>query len=101
MRQKIKEKGKQVTVVGDNDDEDNDIDLIRINPSHPRDRLQRKLRWDKEEVRFLKVSPADPRYRRDRIFRNRPVNTDVDAEVLKELPYFNAKKVGELNKTKR
>ena len=38
----------------------------------------------------------------DRILRNQPVNIEVDAEVLKELPYFNAKiKVGELNKAKR
>ena len=55
MRQKIKEEEKQVIVVGDNDDEDNEIDFIRITPSHPRDRLQRKLRRHKEEVRFLKV----------------------------------------------
>ena len=38
----------------------------------------------------------------DRILRNQPVNTEVDTDVLKEFPYFNAKiKVGELNKIKR
>ena len=102
MREKIKEEEKQAIVVGDNDDEDNDVDFIRITPSHPGDRLRRKLRREKEEVRFPKVNPAHPRYRRDRILRNRPVNIEVDAEVLKELPCFNTKiKVGELNKTKR
>ena len=41
-------------------------------------------------------------YRRDCILKNRLVNTEVDADVLKELPYFNVKiKVGELNKIKR
>ena len=97
MRQKIKEEGKQVIVVSDNDDEDNDIAFIRINPSHPRGRLQRKLKRDKQEVRFLKVNSAHPRYRRDFILRNRPVNIKVAAEVLKELLYFNGKiKVGKL-----
>ena len=38
----------------------------------------------------------------NRILRNQPVNTEVDTDVLKEFPYFNAKiKVGELNKIKR
>ena len=38
----------------------------------------------------------------DRNLRNQPVNIEFDADVLKELPYFNAKiKVGELNKIKR
>ena len=102
LRRIIKEEEKQVIVVGDNNDEYNGIDFIRITPSHPRDRLPRKLRRDKEEVRFLKVNSTHPRYRKDHILRNQPVNIEVDAEVLKELPYFNAKiKVGELNKAKR
>ena len=97
----MKEEKKQIITVGDNDDEDNDIDFIRITLPHPRDRLQGKLRRDKE-VRFLKVNPAHPRYRRDQNLRNGQVNIKVDAKVLKELPYFNAKtKVGELNKSKR
>ena len=38
----------------------------------------------------------------DHNLRNQPVNIEFDADVLKELPYFNAKiKVGELNKIKR
>ena len=38
----------------------------------------------------------------DRILRNRPVNIMVDADVLKDLYYFNTKiKVGEVNKIKR
>ena len=48
------------------------------------------------------MNPAHPRYRMDHILRNWPVNTEVDADVLKELPYFNVKiKAGELNKIKR
>ena len=48
------------------------------------------------------MNPAHPRYRKDCISKNRLVNTEVDADVLKELPYFNVKiKVGELNKIKR
>ena len=43
-----------------------------------------------------------PRDRMKRILRNTPVNISADADVLKELPYFNAKiKVDELNKKKR
>ena len=38
----------------------------------------------------------------DGILRNLPVNIEVNADVLKELSYSNAKiKVGELNKIKR
>ena len=38
----------------------------------------------------------------DHILRNRSANIMVDADVLKDLPYFNAKiKVGEVNKIKR
>ena len=44
------------------------------------------------------VHPID---RMKRILRNTPANITVDADVLKELPYFNAKiKVDELNKKK-
>ena len=43
-----------------------------------------------------------PRDRMKRILRNTPVNISADADVLKELPYFNAKiKVDELNKKKK
>ena len=38
----------------------------------------------------------------DQILRNWPANILVDADVLKDFPYFNAKiKVGEVNKIKR
>ena len=48
------------------------------------------------------VRPAYPRDRMERILRNTLANILVDADVLKELPYFNAKiKVDELNKKKR
>ena len=102
MRWKIKKKEKEedVVVVGDNDDEDSDVNFVRVTPSHHRDRLRRKLR--NREVTYVKTNPAHPRYRSDCILRNWPVNIEVDAEVLKELPYFNAKiKVGEINKIKR
>ena len=43
-----------------------------------------------------------PRDSMKRILRNIPANILVDADVLKELPYFNAKiKVDELNKKKK
>ena len=46
--------------------------------------------------------PAYPRDRMELILRNTLANISVDADVLKELPYFNAKiKVDELNKKKR
>ena len=73
---------------------------MRVTPSHPRDRLHRKIR--NREVPYVKTNPAHPRYRMDRILRNEPANIMVDADVLKDLPYFNAKiKVGEVNKIKR
>ena len=38
----------------------------------------------------------------DRILRNQPANIMADADVLKDLPYFNTKlKVGKVNKIKR
>ena len=48
------------------------------------------------------VGIVHPRDRMKRILRNTPANILVDADVLKELPYFSAKiKVDELNKKKR
>ena len=48
------------------------------------------------------VGIVHPRDRMKRILRNTTTNISVDADVLKELPYFNAKiKVDELNKKKR
>ena len=102
LRQKLndKEREGEVVVVGDNNDEDNDIDFVRVTPFHPRKMLRRKLRC--REVTYVKMNPAHPRYRMDHILRNRPVNIEFDADMLKELSYFNAKiKVGELNKIKR
>ena len=102
LRQKLndKEREGEDVIVGDNNDEDNDIDFVRVTPFHARKRLRRKLRC--REVTYVKMNPAHPRYRMDRILRNRPVNIEFDANMLKELPYFNAKiKVGELNKIKR
>ena len=75
---------------GDNDNEDNDIDFVRITPSHPRQRLQKKLR--SREVTYVKTNPAHPRFRTDRILRNQPINIEVDADMLKEFLYFNSKK---------
>ena len=99
--EKKKKKG-EVIVVGDNDDENNDVDFVRVTPSHPRDRLRSKIRNRNREVWFVKTNPAHPRYKMDHILRNRPANIMVDADVLKDLPYFNAKiKVGEVNKIKR
>ena len=75
---------------------------MRVTPSHPRDRLRSKIRNRNREVWFVKTNPAHPRYKMDHILRNRPANIMVDADVLKDLPYFNAKiKVGEVNKIKR
>ena len=99
-----------------------DVKFLKKVPSHPRDRLRRRVRGDK--VEFVKQTPSHPRDRlrrsvrdgaidtnvgivhpRDRmkrILRNTPANISIDADVLKELPYFNAKfKVDELNKKKR
>ena len=51
---------------------------------------------------YVKTNPAHPRHRMDRILRNQPDNIMVDADVLKDLPYFNSKiKVGEVNTMKR
>ena len=87
--EKKKEKG-EVIVVGDNDDEDNDVDFVRVTSSHPR------------EVLCVKANPAHPRYRMDVILRNWPASIIVDADVLKDLLFFNAKiKVGGVNKIKR
>ena len=48
------------------------------------------------------VGIVHPRDRMKRILRNTPANILVDADVLKELPYFSAKiKIDELNKKKR
>ena len=71
---------------------------MRVTPSHPRDRLRRKIRNRNREVPYVKTNPAHPRYRMDRILRNQPANIMVDVDVH----YFNAKiKVGEVNKIKR
>ena len=81
-----------------------DVDIINITPSHPRDRLRRKMENNDNKERerrsvHTRVNPAHPRYGMRRIVRNRPVNLEVDAEVLQDLPYLNTKiKVGELNK---
>ena len=75
---------------------------MRVTPSYPRDRLRRKIRNRNREVPYIKTNPAHPRYRMDCILRNRLANIMADADVLKDLPYFNAKiKVGEVNKIKR
>ena len=75
---------------------------MRVTPSHPRDRLRRKIRNRNREVRYIKTNPAHPRYRMDHILRNQPANIMVDADVLKNLLYFNAKiKFVEVNKIKR
>ena len=53
-------------------------------------------------VPYVKTNTAHPRYRMDRILRNRPANIMADADVLKDLPYCNTKlKVGKVNKIKR
>ena len=75
---------------------------MRVTPSHPRDKLHRKIRNRNREVPYIKTNPAHIRYRMDSILRNGPANIMVDADVLKDLPYFNAKiKVGKVNKIKR
>ena len=99
-----------------------DVKFLKKVPSHPRDRLRRRVGDDK--IEFVIETPSRPRDRlrrsvRDgaivtnvgivhpgdrmkRILRNTPANILVDADVLKELLYFNAKiKVDELNKKKR
>ena len=88
--------------INDNDD----VDIVNITPSHPRDHLRRKIRNRDNKERdgpyITRVNPAHPRYRMRRILRNRPENLQVDAEVLQDLPYLDTKiKVGELNKAKR
>ena len=88
--------------IKDNDD----VDFVSITSSHPRDRLRRKTRnrdnKERDGLYITRVNPAHPRYRMRRILRNRPVNLEVDAEVLQDSPYLNTKiKVGELNKVKR
>ena len=99
-----------------------DVKFIGLTSSHPRNRLRRRVK--KEDVKFLKKVPSHHRYRlrrmvdqvatvtnvrpihpRDRmkpILRNTLANISLDADFLKDLPYFNAKiKVDELNKKKR
>ena len=107
--EKKKEKGGIIAVDNDDDDddEDKDIDFVRITPSHPRDRLCRKIRNKNRNVSDLyvtitKVNPLHPQHRMDCILRNWLANISVDANVLKDLPCFNAKiKVGEVDKYKR
>ena len=56
----------------------------------------------RDEAIVTNVGIVHPRDRMKRILRNTPANISVDADLLKELPYFNAKlKVDELNKKKR
>ena len=75
---------------------------MRVTLSYPRDRLRRKIRNRNREVPYIKTNPAHPRCGIDRILRNRLANIMVDADVLKDFPYFNAKiKVGEVTKFKR
>ena len=99
-----------------------DVKFLKKVPSHPRDRLRRRVGDDK--IEFVIETPSRPRDRLRRsvrdgaivtnvgivhpgdrmkcILRNTPANILVDADVLKELLYFNAKiKVDELNKKKR
>ena len=86
--------------------DNDDVDIVNITPSHPRDHLCRKTRnkdnKERDDLYITRVNPAHPRYRMRRILRNPPVNLEVDAEVLQDLPYLNANiKDGELNKAKR
>ena len=88
--------------INDNDD----VDIVNIAPSHPRDPSCRKIRnRDNKETDgpyITRVNRAHPRCRMRHILRNRPVNLEVDFEVQQDLPYLNTKiKVGELNKAKQ
>ena len=72
---------------------------MKQTPFHTQDRLRRTVR---DGAIVTDVRPACPLDRMERILRNTLANISVDADVLKELPYFNAKiKVDELNKKKR
>ena len=78
---------------------DGKVKFVKQTQSHRRDRLRRSVRDGVIVANFGIVHPRD---RMKRILRNTPVNISADADVLKELPYFNAKiKVDELNKKKR
>ena len=75
------------------------VEFVKQTPFHTRDRLCRTVR---DGAIVTNVRPAYPRDRMERILGNTLANISVDADVLKELPYFNAKiKVDELNKKKR
>ena len=75
---------------------------MRVTPSHSRDRLHRKIRNRNREVPYVKTNTVHARYRMDRILRNQAANIMVDADVLKDLYYFNTKiKVGKVNNIKR
>ena len=78
---------------------DDKVEFVKQTPSHPRDRLRRRVR---DGAIVTNIEIMHPRDSMKRILRNIPANILVDADVLKELPYFNAKiKVDELNKEKK
>ena len=78
---------------------DDKVEFVKQTPSHPRDGLRRSVR---DGAIVTKVGTVHPRDRMKCILRNTAANILVDADVLKELPYFNAKiKADELNKKKR
>ena len=56
---------------------------------------------DDDVVQITKVTPAHPKYRQQRASRN-VSKISVDKNVLKDLPYFNAKiRVNETDKNSR
>ena len=78
---------------------DDKVKFVKQTPSHPQDWLRRSVR---DGAIVTNVGTVHPRDRMKRILRNTPANISVDADVLKELPYFNAKiKLDELNEKKR
>ena len=78
---------------------DGKVKFVKQTLFHPQDRLGRKVR---DGAIVTNVGIVHHRGRMKHILRNKPANISVDADVLKELPYFNAKiKVDELNKKKK
>ena len=75
---------------------------MKVQPVHPRERLQRVLKQKTDEVKITKVQPMHPRERLQRALSKKTPKISVDKEVLEDLPYFNTKiKVDETNKLRR
>ena len=86
-----------------NKNQNKDIEYIKKDPLHPRERLKRQKKIKQEpEVQYIKTPLQYPWYRLGRRFKSRPANIICNKELLKEFPYFNRKiKVNETDKIKR